>query len=135
MVVGENGKKSAHAAEYIPVRYNHYIIKSFQFDPSIIPLKKWQQNEPEKLIPPPYENKAGNRDSMMSSFTTHTGYSIGKMPGDEEIYAELKRMLASADLMTITKKQLRDDLSAMFKVDLNKKKQVINDMINDILSE
>ncbi|KAI9324475.1 DEK C terminal domain-containing protein [Zopfochytrium polystomum] len=60
------------------------------------------------------------------------GY-VGRMPSDEEILRELKRILATANLMTITKKQTRDELSAIFGVDLTPKKAVINQYIEEIL--
>lgn len=56
------------------------------------------------------------------------------LPSDDRIFAEVKKMLTGADLMTITKKQVRDELSIIFETDLSVKKKEINDMIEDILS-
>eukprot|EP00842_Homolaphlyctis_polyrhiza_P002785 jgi/Hompol1/3507/HPOL_006622-RA len=42
-------------------------------------------------------------------------------------------ILASGDLMTLTKKQIRDDLSRRFAVDLKPRKDAINRMIDDVL--
>ena len=55
------------------------------------------------------------------------------LPSDDIILREVRRVLSTADLMTITKKQVRDDLSAYFGVDLTPKKGVINQFIEEIL--
>lgn len=57
-----------------------------------------------------------------------------KEPTDDELFVEVRRILSQADLMTITKKQVRDQLSVLFKVDLSTKKATINEMIEGILS-
>ncbi|KAJ3056155.1 hypothetical protein HK097_007879 [Rhizophlyctis rosea] len=55
------------------------------------------------------------------------------LPSDDVILREVRRVLSTADLMTITKKQVRDDLSVYFGVDLTPKKGVINQFIEEIL--
>ncbi|KAI9184377.1 hypothetical protein H9P43_003430 [Blastocladiella emersonii ATCC 22665] len=55
-------------------------------------------------------------------------------PTDEEIYHEVRRILSTADLMTITKKAVRDELSALFNVDLSPRRDFINQCINEILA-
>ncbi|KAI9208155.1 chitin synthase-domain-containing protein [Polychytrium aggregatum] len=57
----------------------------------------------------------------------------GTMPSDEMILVEARKLLASANLMSITKKQVRDELSTIFGVDLTPKKTTINAFIEDIL--
>lgn len=57
-----------------------------------------------------------------------------KGPSDDEIFIQVQRILSQADLMTITKKQVRDQLSSHFKIDLIHKKVTINEMIEGILS-
>ncbi|KAI8639252.1 chitin synthase-domain-containing protein [Parasitella parasitica] len=51
---------------------------------------------------------------------------VAMLPEDSEIEKEIIRILASSDLMTLTKKQVRDQLSAFFGVDLTIKKGFIN---------
>ncbi|KAL7750257.1 hypothetical protein RI367_004430 [Sorochytrium milnesiophthora] len=73
--------------------------------------------------------------SIGTSYTNRTGG--GGAPGyptDEEIYMETRRILSTANLMTITKKQVRTELSALFNMDLTHKKDYINNCINEILA-
>jgi len=54
-------------------------------------------------------------------------------PSDETILSEIRRILSTADLMTITKKQVRDELSSIFALDMTSKKEYINQCIEMIL--
>lgn len=57
-----------------------------------------------------------------------------KEPTDEQLLAEIKGILATANLMTLTKKQVREDLSARFGgQDLKPRRAAINAMIDDVL--
>lgn len=55
------------------------------------------------------------------------------LPVDEQIVQQIRSILATADLMTVTKKQVRDALSSFFQVDMMYKKEFINKTIEDIL--
>ena len=56
------------------------------------------------------------------------------LPSDNEILAEIRNILTTADLMTLTKKQVRENLSVKFNgVDLKPKREYINQMIDKIL--
>ncbi|KAG0179881.1 hypothetical protein DFQ29_001534 [Apophysomyces sp. BC1021] len=57
------------------------------------------------------------------------------LPEDEDIEREIHQILMSANLMTLTKKQVRDQLSSFFGVDLTIKKGFINTTIERILEE
>ncbi|KAI8818378.1 chitin synthase-domain-containing protein [Fimicolochytrium jonesii] len=59
--------------------------------------------------------------------------SAGGYPTDDDILRETRRILATANLMTVTKKQVRDELSSMFGTDLNSRKATVNGFIEDIL--
>lgn len=54
---------------------------------------------------------------------------------DELLYREIQQSLIGADLMTLTKKQIRDNLSVKLGVDLRLKKEVMNRMIDEILAK
>jgi chitin synthase len=56
------------------------------------------------------------------------------LPTDEEIYHEVHRILSTADLLTVTKRDVRQELSALFNVDLSLKKDWINECINQVLA-
>ena len=57
----------------------------------------------------------------------------GKQPLDDDLLAEIRHILSTADLMTITKKAVRDDLSTLFGVDLTSRKEFINASIDGLL--
>ncbi|KAF9920458.1 hypothetical protein FBU30_009711 [Linnemannia zychae] len=54
-------------------------------------------------------------------------------PTDEQLANEIQNVLATADLMSITKKQVRERLMAFFGVDLTSRKEYINEVIEQIL--
>ncbi|CAI2162513.1 1810_t:CDS:2 [Funneliformis geosporum] len=54
-------------------------------------------------------------------------------PSDEDILQEIRNILSTANLMSITKKQVRDDLSQYFGMDMSLKKEYINNCIELIL--
>ncbi|KAI7894899.1 chitin synthase [Mucor mucedo] len=57
------------------------------------------------------------------------------LPEDDEIEREIHRILISSNLMTLTKKQVRDQLSLLFGVDLTIKKGFINTSIERLLEK
>jgi len=59
--------------------------------------------------------------------------AVSSEPTDEQISAQIRSILATANLMTITKKQVRDDLSLFFGVDMTPRKEFINKVIEDVL--
>lgn len=59
--------------------------------------------------------------------------SADGMPSDAQIASQIKSILATANLMTITKKQVREDLSLFFGVDMTPKKDFINKVIEETL--
>jgi chitin synthase len=66
------------------------------------------------------------------------GPSSGSVPGDilpsnEVIMEEVRNILSNADLMSITKKQVRDRLSETFGVSMSSKKEYINSCIETVL--
>lgn len=70
----------------------------------------------------------------------HSGMSPGSgsvqgdiLPSNEAIMNEVRNILANADLMSITKKQVRDRLSETFGVSMSSKKEYINSCIETIL--
>jgi len=59
--------------------------------------------------------------------------SGGGLPSDDEILTEIRNILGSSNLMSITKKQVREQLSLFFGIDLTLKKDFINQSIEFIL--
>ncbi|KAI8379313.1 chitin synthase-domain-containing protein [Radiomyces spectabilis] len=56
------------------------------------------------------------------------------LPEDEDLEREIYRIMTNANLMTLTKKQVRDQLSVLFGVDVTIKKGFINATIDRILA-
>nr|ABB70410.1 hypothetical chitin synthase class V [Puccinia graminis] len=57
----------------------------------------------------------------------------GGLPSDEQIIADIQAVLARADLNTITKKGVRQELEAMYATELGDKKAFVNQAIEDQL--
>ncbi|CAG8448686.1 13567_t:CDS:10 [Ambispora leptoticha] len=56
-------------------------------------------------------------------------------PTDEEILQEIRNILANANLMSITKKQVREQLTQVFGVDMTSRKEFINNSIELTLQD
>ncbi|KAG0039060.1 hypothetical protein BGZ82_009866 [Podila clonocystis] len=65
--------------------------------------------------------------------TSLIGGGPSDQPTDEQLANEIQNVLATADLMSITKKQVREQLMAFFGVDLNPRKAYINEVIERVL--
>lgn len=65
--------------------------------------------------------------------TAQQGGNFSGFPSDDEILFHIRRILSTANLMTVTKKNVREELSGLFGCDLNGKKAFINSCIDDIL--
>jgi chitin synthase len=72
-----------------------------------------------------------SRSSYSGSVTGGPPVSIP----DDILYMEVRKALVGADLMTLTKKQIREGISAKLGIDLRSKKETINRMIDEILSQ
>ncbi|KAJ3288871.1 hypothetical protein HK104_007902 [Borealophlyctis nickersoniae] len=71
--------------------------------------------------------------SIRSGYSASTDSPPRALPSDEEILREIRTILATADLMTVTKKSVRDDLRRKFGVDLSIKKEYIHRCIDGVL--
>jgi chitin synthase len=65
--------------------------------------------------------------------TTSSGSDGTTLPTDEELLMEIRHILSTSDLMTITKKKVRQQLGKFFGVDLSSKKDYIHECIDSIL--
>lgn len=76
----------------------------------------------------------------MSGTGSSYGYNSSRMsvmpprpPTDEEILAQIRRILSTADLMTVTRKSVREELARIFGMDLSGRKEFIHSCIDSIL--
>lgn len=78
------------------------------------------------------DSNMGFNQPMFSNF--NDGFSDQpRYPTQDEMIAFLREFLSSANLMTVTKKQVREEMSAYFQVDLSPFKEFINETIELIL--
>ena len=80
----------------------------------------------------------GNGSRMSLAPSGYGGYDNVEManlalPSDDAILAEIRDILASSDLMTITKKQIKTELEKRFGMDLTLKKQFIGNAVESLL--
>ncbi|KAI3648403.1 hypothetical protein MP228_006257 [Amoeboaphelidium protococcarum] len=103
----------------IPPEYQQYSQAQ-----SEVPM----QSRPMSMMPGP------NGQPMMMPAQPGGGASmVNGFPSDDQIVSQIKSYLATANLMTVTKKQVRDDLAAFFGVDMSPKRDFINKVIEDVL--
>ena len=57
----------------------------------------------------------------------------GQQPTDAQLLAQIQSFLATADLMTVTRKSVREELARVFGVDLSARKEFIHSSIDKVL--
>jgi chitin synthase len=67
-----------------------------------------------------------NRQSTFGGSQFFTAEDMVGLPSDDEILAEIREILRTADLMTVTKKGIKQELEKRFGVPLDAKKAYIN---------
>ncbi|EMD40311.1 glycosyltransferase family 2 protein [Gelatoporia subvermispora B] len=81
-------------------------------------------------------NRPMSTFSMATSVNPFAGPSMNPDPSDEDLINALRTYLSTQDLMTVTKKTVREAIQARFpKADLSSRKQFLNDSIDKILSQ
>jgi chitin synthase len=66
--------------------------------------------------------------------TQSTPASATGMPSDDEIVYQIRVLLSTHDLQSLTKKKVRDELSLIFGTDMSLKKQFIGDCVEAIIN-
>ncbi|KAJ3320361.1 hypothetical protein HDU76_000320 [Blyttiomyces sp. JEL0837] len=74
---------------------------------------------------------AGSRLSWVSQSPSNMGGA--RQPTDEELLAQIRAILSTADLMSVTRKSVREELGRHFGVDLTSRKQYIHSCIDAVL--
>jgi len=81
-----------------------------------------------------FSHAGDDDDELALGMAGVSGYGMGSgEPSDEALIHEIRNILRGADLMTVTKKQVREQLSVLFGVDMTLRKEFINECINLIL--
>ena len=76
----------------------------------------------------------GNRMSSYSSSQFFSPEDMVGLPSDDALLAEIREILKTADLMTVTKKGVKQELERRFDVPLDAKRQYINSATEALLS-
>ena len=74
-----------------------------------------------------------NRSEIPMNQGNSTSTATTRFPSDTELLNEIRHILSTSDLMTITKKKIRMQLSSFFGVDVTPKKEFIHQSIDGIL--
>lgn len=90
-------------------------------------------NQPGQYIPMQQSPQFGNSNSNQSIMMD--GFAMGDNPGpkNEEIMHQVQRILSTADLTKVTKKQVREELQTIFGVNMASRKDYINACIENVL--
>ncbi|KAG2217180.1 hypothetical protein INT45_013192 [Circinella minor] len=120
-------KEEEAEKENLPRLISERQLSQFSVDLSAV-LHKQSQKQHQR------QQKDSSNNSNYSNDDKEEDEEINTiLPEDDEIERELRRILATADLMTLTKKQVRNQLSECFGVDLTIKKGFINSALERIL--
>ncbi|KAI9088726.1 chitin synthase [Phlyctochytrium arcticum] len=84
---------------------------------------------PFQHSPPP----PTRRPSQRSAYTVTSAAGPRSLPSDDEILRQVRHILASADLMSVTKKSVRDELGEYFGCDISAKREWIHRCIDGVL--
>ncbi|KAI8824195.1 chitin synthase-domain-containing protein [Fimicolochytrium jonesii] len=85
-------------------------------------------------VPPPgAAQPLARKSSQRSAYSASSDSAPRALPSDDEILRQVRHILSTADLMTVTKKSVREDLSKFFGVDLSAKKEWIHRCIDGVL--
>ncbi|KAJ3246982.1 hypothetical protein HDU78_005633 [Chytriomyces hyalinus] len=77
--------------------------------------------------PPQLQQQQQYAPSLLSSSTSRS------QPSDEQILQQIRQILSTADLMTVTRKSVREELGRVFGVDLSGRKEYIHSCIDGVL--
>ncbi|CEP12919.1 hypothetical protein [Parasitella parasitica] len=95
---------------------------------SFAPAQSSFHNQPGQYIPMQQSPQFTSSQSLMMD-----GFTTGDGPKNEEILFQVQRILNTADLTKVTKKQVREELQTIFGVSMASRKDYINACIENIL--
>ena len=149
IVVGEGGKKQIYTQDMEKFNLDDIPHQRFsEYEQELWEMQKEGTGSDVSFEKQPFDKRQsmGHQSSLMASgYEPYGGmpqtpsyqpsYETTSMqgPSDSELYMETERIINSADLMTMTKKQVRDELSRRFGMDLSMRKDYINKSIDVIL--
>ena len=138
IVVGENGKKQIYMLENEKFHIDEIPHKRFsEYEQELWEL---EQTETSSDIVPRSPVHTHAMQSMQSMQPMQSMGSMGSMSMPvsqpsllDDMYMEIEKIIHAADLMTMTKKQVRDELSRRMGMDVSQHREYINKSIDQIL--
>jgi len=129
------------------------ISRSYGYDPSMADMINFDQNpnrqsmvgppqmmlargsRPNSMAGPLMANPGMNRPASYVSNSPRHSVALAAPGGVSEdmLAQEIRRILAGANLMTVTKKQVRDELAMIFGMDMTPRKDFINAVIEQTI--
>ena len=135
---GMDAARASMNGSPVPSIYGHDINAARQsFIPP--PSPGLSLNEPRT---PAMQSVSGAKDLVRRRSLKFNNASEGvseasgateRFPSDDELLNEIRHILSTSDLMTITKKKVRQQVGDFFGVDLSSKKEYIHQCIDSIL--
>ncbi|OUM68726.1 glycosyltransferase family 2 protein [Piromyces sp. E2] len=123
--VGAVDSASAYGAgTYVPSEYNYSVNTNNYYAGSVAPSAYGNINMPSRTYDS-NEYYNSNRNSFNSS---------GGKVTDNDIMLEVERFIRTADLMTVTKKKVRQEVSRRLGIDLSNRKEFVDQCIENALN-
>ncbi|KAJ3417367.1 hypothetical protein HDV05_004832 [Chytridiales sp. JEL 0842] len=133
------GGGSVYGAPVMPMAPSTYAPSAYggPVAPMIPPSPGSVYGAPEGSVygypPAPMGIAPSVAGSHRMSWMTNPQSTRGGFPSDEEILMQIRHILSTADLMTVTRKSVREELGRVFGVDLSSRKDYIHSCIDGIL--
>jgi len=126
--VGAIDTASAYGAgTYVPSEYNYSVNTHNYYAGSVAPSAYGNINMPSRTYDS-NEYYNSNRNSR-NSFNSNGGKVT-----DNDIMLEVERFIRTADLMTVTKKKVRQEVSKRLGIDLSNRKEFVDQCIENALN-
>ncbi|RKP19160.1 hypothetical protein ROZALSC1DRAFT_29208 [Rozella allomycis CSF55] len=116
-----------------PSDYYRPVTAASQFKPQSSHITPLQRVYSSEQFHRSASNTSFNGFEKSSSTNNLLKQQLDNLPSDDDIVNEIRNIIATSNLMNITKKQVRDQLALFFGVDMNPKREFINQAIELIL--
>ncbi|KAI9264665.1 chitin synthase-domain-containing protein [Helicostylum pulchrum] len=115
-------------------RYSHQNLAGRASSFVLGPPSLMNVTTSQHMSPPSIYSGDGSVHGGYAMMQNNSMMDMYQHPTDEEIRREVQRITASADLMTMTKKQVREQLSRHFGINMSYRKDFINYCIEEALN-
>jgi len=113
------------APTFVPSEYNYSVNTPGFYAGSVAPPSVYGGMNSMNMPSRTYDSSNENRYSMSSD---------GRGVTDKDIMIEVERFIRTADLMTVTKKKVRQEVSKRLGVDLSNRKEFVDQCIENALN-